>query len=136
MDTRSYKVTSPIKFKGSICGIGATVEMTAAEAAQFAGCIELADPEENDGKAGEFTALVTTVAERDKTIENLNGQLAERESDLDELTSELSELRNINSALNAKVTDLNAGIADRDSTIAIRNSRIAELEKAPAPKKK
>lgn len=56
-------------------------------------------------------------------IENLNAQLASRESDLDELTIELAQVRNTN-------TTLNAQLAERDSTIATLNAQITALKKA------
>lgn len=100
MGTRSYKVTSPIKFKGSICSIGATVEMTEAEAAQFSGCIELTDPESNAGGAGaseeslnQIKHLTARIAEQDKQLAAQAKDLASRDKAIEGLKGQLAKLK-------------------------------------------
>lgn len=146
MGSRSYKVTSPIRFGGRICPIGETVTMTGAEAAQFAGCIEEASSSdqpdqsgqsdqlllvENQGLKQHLAELQDELRKHQETMATLadehDAALQERDKTIADLTGQRDHLFQEN--------DKNVGLLqERDATIAENSARIAVLEKSAKKK--
>lgn len=130
METRSYKVTSPIRFGGRICNIGETVRLTDAEAAQFTGCIELADPEEDDGTGD----LLLELENRKQQLEQRYQEFLSLKGDYETLLQEKNSWAGDLEALQKELATRDKAIAARDKAIEGLKGQLARLKEKPAGK--
>lgn len=157
-EKKSYIVKEPVRFGGKRRNVGDSVDLTPAEAIALAAFLEGETPPlmvVDVDPAGKIT--VVEVEELKQRIDALNGQLAERASDLDELTAEnegnKAALKTARETILALEGERDRAISDRGAAIdekkkleedlAAARAQIADLEQqlaalktaAPAPKK-
>ncbi|MDA8428183.1 MAG: hypothetical protein M0T70_02905 [Geobacteraceae bacterium] len=137
----SYRVTHPIHRNNRMYNIGDSIILDDESAHRLKHCIDLKSktPVEGETEADAGLQLIATLQEENTTlqgkIDNLNGQLASRESDLDEITAELTTLRDEKAGLESELTSVKILLTTAQDDNKKIAGQVDQLKKALAKKK-